>query len=211
MPQLEPISPARLVETFSTLLPSGRRCVAVVDGPDGADPVDFAYRTSAFVSSTGRPCDVVDLHDFVRPASLRFEYSRTDEMTYRTGWFDFDAIEREVIAPLRPGGRGQFLPRLWDEKSDRSARATLRDAAQTHVVILAGPMLLGRGLEVDASIRLDLSAGALRRRTRPEEQWTIEPLLTYYREMDLRQGDAAAGPDLWVRWDHPDRPAVRRR
>lgn len=201
-----PIFPDLLVESIVDSCPDGTRSIVVIDGADAARPVDFATRTAEHARSRGRPAAVVDLHDYVRPASIRFEYSRTDELSYRTLWFDYDALVREVIAPLRPGGGGHFLPRLWDEATDRSARARSASAAANQIVLIAGPMLLGRGLNVDLSVQLRLSASALRRRTSADEQWTCAPLLEYYDGLD----HSAERPDFLVRWDHPDRPALER-
>ena len=204
-----PIFPDLLVESIVDSCPDGARSIVVIDGADAARPVDFATRTAEHARSRGRPAAVVDLHDYVRPASIRFEYSRTDELSYRTLWFDYDALSREVIAPLRPGGGGHFLPRLWDEATDRSARARSASAAPNQIVLIAGPMLLGRGLNVDLSVQLRLSASALRRRTGDADQWTCAPLLAYYDGLDYSDGSAER-PDLLVRWDHPDRPALER-
>ncbi|WP_245865123.1 hypothetical protein [Rhodococcoides kyotonense] len=198
---VQPMFPDRLARAIVDRVPRGRRAVVVIDGADAADPVEFATRIRDVVVSEGRSATVVDLHDFVRPASLRFEYSRTDELTYRTTWFDFDALDREVIAPLQPGGRGRILPRLWDEATDRSARARLLDAAPDHLVVVAGPMILGRIPSAAVVVHLLLAERTLRRRTPDDEQWTIEPLLEFYEDADAR-------PDMVVRWDHPDRPAV---
>lgn len=195
-----PIFPDVLVERICERIPFGTRTIGVVDGADAADPVAFAHRIRERIRSTGRACDVIDLHDFVRPASLRFEYSRTDDITYRTAWFDFDALQREVIAPMAPGGRGRYLPRLWNEAVDRSARESLKDSADDHVLVVAGPTILGR-VDAAVTVHLKLSAGALRRRTAEHEQWTIEPLTQFYAETD-------AEPEFTVRWDHPDKPAL---
>ncbi|WP_231578239.1 hypothetical protein [Rhodococcus sp. PML026] len=199
-----PIFPDLLTRSIVDACPAGSRTIVVVDGADAAKPVEFATHTAEHARAQGRPADVVDLHDYVRPASIRFEYSRTDELSYRTVWFDYDAVIREVIAPLRSGGRGHYLPRLWDEATDRSARARTVEAAPNHIVLIAGPMLLGRGLDVDLRVQLRLSEGALRRRTDTADQWTCTALLEYYDSID----DYAERPDFAVRWDHPDRPAL---
>ncbi|MEU3473886.1 MULTISPECIES: hypothetical protein [unclassified Rhodococcus (in: high G+C Gram-positive bacteria)] len=201
-----PIFPDLLVESIVDSCQDGARSIIVIDGADAARPVDFATRTAEHARSRGRPAAVVDLHDYVRPASIRFEYSRTDELSYRTLWFDYDALVREVIVPLRPGGGGHFLPRLWDEAADRSARARSASAAANQIVLIAGPMLLGRGLNADLSVHLRLSASALRRRTSAADQWTCAPLIDYYDSLD----PSAERPDFLVRWDHPDRPALER-
>ncbi|KZM74469.1 hypothetical protein [Nocardia terpenica] len=198
MPAFTPVSAATLTETIAERVRGLRgRAVAAVDGADAADPVAFARAVADRVRALGRPCEVVSLHDYVRPASLRLEFGR-DEMSYRTAWFDYAAVKREVLQGLREHGR--WLPALWDERADRSARATRRSAVADTVVIVAGPMLLGRGLDFDLTVELHLSEGALRRAG--EEPFVIDALLRHGR-------DQAEDPDVLVAWDHPDRPAVR--
>lgn len=179
----------------------GVRLVAV-SGADATAPAEFAERVAAHLRLSGRPAAVVSLHDYVRPASLRLEHGHRDEHSYRTGWFDYPALQREVATALRE--RGQWLPRLWDESADRSARAAVVDADPAQVVLVAGPMLHGRDLGADVLVRLRLSRGALERRTPPADRWTIEPLLAH----DADSEGAADPAAIVVRYDHPDRPAV---
>ncbi len=199
--EIEPIFPDLLIDKIVARIPHEERAIVVIDGADAARPVEFAGRIRDHVTSGSRACAVIDLHDFVRPASLRYEYSKTDELAYSTAWFDFGALEREVISPLGPGGRGRYLPRLWDEASDRSARARLVDAAADQVLILAGPTMLDRVRPSAVFVHLHLSPGALRRHTPQDQQWTIPPIIAYC-------NDTHARPDITVRWDHPARPAI---
>ncbi|MFI2472064.1 hypothetical protein [Nocardia xishanensis] len=187
-----------LVDRVSAL--PGRRLIAV-DGADAAQPAAFARLAAERLRGTGRSAEVLSLHDYVRPASLRMEFGREDEYSYRTAWFDYDAVRREVVGALREHGR--WLPALWDEAADRSARAAVRAAPADLVLFLAGPMLLGRDLAFDLTVRLDLSEAALRRRTPRDEHWTIPALLRYDRENPEM-------PTFSARWDHPDRPALSR-
>ncbi|WP_159837967.1 hypothetical protein [Nocardia sp. CY41] len=201
MPRFLPITPDSLVERVSRpVLTATSHTVIAVDGADAADPVALARRIVAALRDTGRSADVVSLHDYVRPASLRMEFGRTDEMSYRTTWFDYAALRREVIDALR--GHGRWLPALWDEAADRSARAAIRTALPATTLVVAGPMLAGRRLDADVTVRLDLSEAALHRRTPPEAQWTIPALLRHDAENPF-------APTFFVRWDHPDRPALR--
>ncbi|MEV0077219.1 hypothetical protein AB0H58_12485 [Nocardia neocaledoniensis] len=201
MPSFTPTSPATmagLVADRLTELP-GRRVLAV-DGADAAAPAELADLIAGALHTRGRSAAVVSLHAFVRPASLRMEYGRDDEWSYRTAWFDYAAVRREILDPLRAAGR--WLPALWDEQRDRSARAAVRDAEADLVVVLAGPMLLGRGLDFDLTLRLELSEQAALRRTPPDQHWTLPALGAH----------AAEHPETatWtVRWDHPDRAALR--
>ncbi|MEU1980383.1 hypothetical protein [Nocardia sp. NPDC019395] len=200
MPRYTPITPDLLADTVARrLLDSGDRQLAAVDGADAAHPLEFARLAADRVRTGGRPAELVSLHDFVRPASLRMEFGR-DESAYRTGWFDFAALRREVLDPLREQGR--WLPALWDEAADRSARARTRRADPGTVLFVAGPMLLGRGLPFDLTVRLDLSASALARRTPAADAWTVPALLAHDR-------DRTEQPDFFLRWDHPERPALR--
>ncbi|MGZ8179781.1 hypothetical protein ACXVUM_17765 [Williamsia sp. SKLECPSW1] len=194
------VSPDRLVEECASRVEAmpGRRVIAV-DGADAADPAAIAGRLAAALRARGRAADVVETRHWVRAASLRMEWGRTDAHSYRTAWFDHAALRREVLDALRDDGR--WLPRLWDAQRDRSFRDDVVPAGPSQVVIVTGPMLLGSGLRFDLTVALTMSEASLRRRTPEDEHWTIAPLLD----------DAADAPaaDVEVRWDHPDRPAVR--
>ncbi|WP_124707153.1 nucleoside/nucleotide kinase family protein [Gordonia insulae] len=200
MPSYRAISPDGLVELCADLAAGGpgRRVVAI-DGADAAAPVALAAAVVERLVTAGRSAAAVAMADFVRPASLRLEYGHTDTESYQTIWFDHDAIRREVADALHT--RGEWLPRLWDAARDRSFRDRPRKAAPDQVLVVAGPMLLGSALRFDATIALVMSEAALRRRTPPDDTWTIEAILDH-----ARQAPAA---DIEVRYDHPDRPAVR--
>ncbi|GAB2633947.1 hypothetical protein GCM10027088_06050 [Nocardia goodfellowii] len=201
VPEFTAITPpalADLIAARAAELPG--HAVIAIDGADAADPITLARQVAERLRTGGRPAEVVALHDFVRPASLRLEYDPTDEFTYRTAWFDFDSLNREVLVALRQYGR--WLPALWDERADRSARARIRAAAPNTVLLVAGPMLLGRNLAFELAVSLRMSEGALRRRTAPADLFTIKAILEHEKTHD-------AEPDILVAWDHPDRPAVR--
>ncbi|MBS9372505.1 hypothetical protein [Rhodococcus sp. B50] len=200
MPSFTPLTPEALAVSVADRAEAltGTVCVAV-SAPDAADPVELARRIAAELRTRGRAADVVELHDFVRPASLRLEHGRTDPYSYRHDWFDYTALDREVVRALREQHR--WLPRLWDEDTDRSARELPRGAAHDQVLVVAGPMLLGRGLDFDVTVSLTMSRGALERRTRTEDHWTITALLEH--------GETDA--DVLVRYDHPTRPAAQTR
>ncbi|MGQ4597763.1 hypothetical protein [Nocardia sp. R6R-6] len=201
MPHFQPITVDNLIElVIRPALTTRSHLVFAVDAADAAQPVAFADRIATALRAAGRCADVVSLHDYVRPASLRMEFGRTDEMSYRTAWFDYPAMRREVVEALREHGR--WLPALWDEATDRSARAAIRTAPPATTIVVAGPMLSGRHLAADVTVRLDLSEAALRRATPADEQWTIPAL----RRHDAENPET---PTFFVRWDHPDRPALR--
>lgn len=173
--------------------------VAAIDAPDSAEPLPLAHAVCKSLRMSGRPCSVVSLRDYVRPASLRYERGRTDEIGYRTGWFDYEALRREVVGSARTHRR--WLPRLWDADEDRSARCAREPAAEGQVLLVAGPMLLGRGLDFDLTVQLQVSENALRRWTPEELQWTVGPVVRH-------SAETSDVPDILVRYNHPTRPAV---
>ncbi|WAC55278.1 hypothetical protein [Gordonia sp. SL306] len=199
MPTYTPTTPDGIVELcLSHVAARDGRVVVVIDGADAARPDDLADRLADRLRAVGRAAGVVRMSDYLRAASLRFEYGHTDPESYRSGWFDHQALDREVVSALRVAGR--WLPRLWDAEQDRSFRDRRQDAAPDQVLILAGPMLVGRDLDVDLTIRLRMSEATLRRISPPDTAWTIEPILRY--------SEASGDADIEVRYDHPDRPAV---
>ncbi|MEV6768903.1 hypothetical protein AB0N05_09795 [Nocardia sp. NPDC051030] len=202
MPDFTAITPDGLIDLVTERaadLPG--HAVIAIDGADAADPLSFARSVADRLHTGGRPAEVISLHDFVRPASVRLEYDRDSEFTYRTAWFDYPALDREVLTSLRKEGR--YLPALWNEHTDRSARARIRTAAPGTLLLLAGPMLLGRNLPYDLTVTLHMSEAALRRHTSPDDHFTITAILEHTRTNP-------ESPDLLIAWDHPDRPAIRR-
>lgn len=201
MPRYEPLSPGELVARIAERVLAGAgRAVVAVDGADAAEPESFAAELVSQLRATGRDAAAVPLHGFIRPASLRLEFGHADTDSYRDAWFDYRALDREVLRALRD--RARYLPALWDEAADRSARAGLRPASAGTVLVVPGPMLLGRGLAFDHTVRLELTEPALRRRTPEARHWTIPALLAH-------AADDREEPDFAVRWDHPARPALR--
>lgn len=175
---------------------------AAFDGAPAARPGDLAQAVAARLRAEGRPALVVAEEDFLRPASLRFEYGHEDAHTYYDGWFDTGALWREVFGPLDPGGTGRVLPDLWDPVRDRATRSPYRELPPGAVLLLHGPFLMGRWFPFDLTVHVRLSPGALRRRTEQPESWTLPAFQRYEDEVD-----PASAADLVVRADDPRRPA----
>jgi hypothetical protein len=201
-----PVSPALLVEQLSdrvAAFPREHRLRVVIDGPPAAAPERLADALAGPVRARGRDVLRVSARDFLRPASLRYEFGRYDPEVYYDHWLDVGGLVREVLAPLEPGGTGRVLPSLWDGVRDRATRAPHVMLPAGGVVLLDGPLLLGRGLPFDLTVHLNLSAGALARRTDDDEAWTLPAYARYQeRVQPLRTADVV------VRMDDPDHPAL---
>lgn len=206
--QVRPLTPEALADTLAERthalpLPEGRRLRVAVDGAPAAGPGHLAEAVAALLRLLGRPVVRVSAADYLRPASLRLEYGHQDADAYLDGWLDTNALFREVFDPLEPGGSGLVLPALWDARADRAVRAQPVPLPPGGVLLLDGPLLLGRWLPLDLTVHLRLSPAALERRTPPDEQWTLPAFARY--EAETLPTDAA---DLVVRSDDPRRPAL---
>ncbi|MEV4642691.1 uridine kinase [Actinoplanes sp. NPDC049548] len=204
--RVRPVSTELLVEELADRLAGlqpGHPLRAAIDGPSAAGPGSLAEALIAPLRLRGRPAVHVATADFLRPASLRLEFGRTNPDSFYAGWVDEAGLRREVLDPAGPGGSGRILTRLWDATVDRAAREPYRELPADAVVIVSGPLLLGAGLPFDLTVHLALSAPALARRTGPDERWTLPAFARYADEVD-----PGAFADVVVRVDDPRRPAV---
>ncbi|MFI7435949.1 uridine kinase [Micromonospora haikouensis] len=204
--RVRPISPDRLVTELTERLvaadPPGRLRVAV-DGAPAAGPDELAAALVDPLRALGRPVLHVRAADFLRPASVRLEFGRTNPDAYYEGWVDEPGLRREVLDPAGPGGSGRVLPSLWDPRTDRASRAGYVTLPPHGVVLVSGALLLGGGLPVDLAVHLELSPAALARRTDPALRWTLPAFARYAEEV------APAGfADVVVRGDDPRHPAL---
>jgi hypothetical protein len=205
--QATPVTPDLLVDEVVGLVTArpGRVRLAV-DGPPPTRPRPLADAVAVRLRTRGRATVVVAADDYLRPASLRLERGRTDPDEFLDGWLDVGSLLREVLEPAGPDGSGRVLPRLWDARTDRAHRDRYVTLPTDGVVVLAGALLLGRGLPLDMAVHLRMSGAALARRLPAEEAWTLPAYARYAAE---RAPDDEA--DLLVLADHPERPAVQRR
>jgi hypothetical protein len=204
--QVTPVTPARLVDEVVELVDDrpGRVRLAL-DGPPATRPLALAERVADALRTRGRSAVVVSADDFLRPASVRLEFGREDPDEFLDGWLDAGGLRREVLDPAAPAGSGRVLPRLWDAVADRAHRDRYVEIPADGVVLLAGALLLGRGLPLDLAVHLRMTSAALARTLPAEERWTLP---AYQRYAEERRPEAQA--DLVVMSDHPDRPALRR-
>jgi hypothetical protein len=204
--RVRPVSFDVLVEELADRLaarePGGRLRVAI-DGAPAADPAALADALVDPLRVRGRPAVRVSTDDFLRPASVRLEFGRTNPDTFYTGWLDEAALRREVLDPAGPGGSGRIVTRLWDARTDRATRQPYSDLPPNAVVLVSGPLLLGGGLPFEVAVHLELSAAALDRRTDPEQRWTLPAYARYGHEVD-----PASFADVVVRVDDPRHPAL---
>lgn len=200
------ISPDLLVERIADRVAQEPRdgwVRVAIDGAPAAEPGRLADELVDPLRLRGRPVLRVSADDFLRPASLRLEFGRTDPDVFYSEWLNTEALLREVLGPLERGGSGRVLPSLWVVATDRASRADYVDLPAGGVLLLDGALLLGRGLPLDVTVHLWLSEGALARRTPPEQLWTVPAYKRYSDEVD-----PSATADIVVRMDDARHPAL---
>jgi len=176
---------------------------AAIDGPPPANTSDLADAVAQRLKVKGRPVVRVHTHDYLRPASLRYEHGRTNPDVFHDEWLDVSGLLREVFDPTEPGGTGRVLPALWNAATDRAYRADYVQLAEGGVVLLDGSLLLGRWLPFDLTVHLHMSAAARARRTSDADRWTLPAYDRYETET---QPHLTA--DLVARVDDPGHPAL---
>jgi hypothetical protein len=204
--RVRPVSFDTLVEEVADRLAAeqpGEHLRVAIDGAPAADPARLAGALVDPLRVRGRPAVRVSTDDFLRPASVRLEFGRTNPDAFYTGWLDEAALRREVLDPAGPGGSGRIVTRLWDAAADRATREPYSPLAPGTVVLVSGPLLLGAGLPFDVTVHLEVSAAALDRRTDPELRWTLPAYARYGDEVD-----PASFADVVVRLDDPRHPAL---
>jgi hypothetical protein len=196
-----PVTPEALAGVVAARLLARPGVLRVaLDGPHWAGTHELAATLLNPIRLAGRSAGLVHAESFWRDASLRFEQGREDPAAF-SDWLDAAALKREVLD--RAVERSSYLPSLRDPVTNRVTRAAPVPLPDGGVLIVAGPLLLGRGLPFDTSVHLALTSGARSRRVPAEEHWTLPAFDVY---------DAAVQPseiaDIVIRYDDPRHPAV---
>ncbi|WP_121162848.1 uridine kinase [Micromonospora pisi] len=202
--KIRPISPESLVQELADRLAAervGQPLRVALDGAAVAAPDRLADALVDPLRVRGRPALPIRATDFLRPASLRYEFGRENPDAFYTDWLDEAGLRREVLDPAVDAGR--VLPSLWNTRTDRASRAEYVDLPSGAVLLVSGSFLLGGGLPFDLTVHLVLSSGALSRRTDPADAWTLPAFARYAEEVA-----PATFADVVVRMDDPRHPAL---
>ncbi|MFI6763151.1 uridine kinase [Micromonospora sp. NPDC050417] len=202
--KIRPISPESLVQELADRLAAertGQPLRVALDGAGASAPDRLADALVDPLRVRGRPALPIRATDFLRPASLRYEFGRENPDAFYTDWLDEAGLRREVLDAAVETGR--VLPSLWNTRTDRASRAEYVDLPPGAVLLVSGSFLLGGGLPFDLTVHLVLSPAALSRRTDPADAWTL-PAFTRYAE----EVAPATFADVVVRMDDPRHPAL---
>ncbi|WP_136707525.1 uridine kinase [Agromyces sp. H66] len=137
-------------------VPSDRRALVAIDGVDGSGKSTFARALARDI--TTRPVVLIHADDFLNPASIRHRRGRSSPEGFWLDSYDYDALAREVLRPLRPSGDGRYRARSYDRATDTGTRPALRRAPRHALVLIEGLFLHRDGLVAawDFSVFLDV-------------------------------------------------------
>lgn len=201
------VDPARLPDVLAADLAAasapGAALRVALDGPRCANPHALADALVEPLRALGRAVVRVHADSFWRDASVRLEHGRHDVDAFGHDWLDADALRREVLAPLGPGGTGEYLPSLRDPATNRATREPRRQAGPGAILVLSGELLLGAGLPFDRTVHLAVSAVGRARQTPEEWAWTLPALVAYDEDVD-----PVGHADTVIRLDDPRHPAI---
>lgn len=185
--------------------PAGRVARVAVDGAVPADCALVADAVERAVAALGRPVARVSAEDYLRPRSVRLEHGPDDPDDGYERWYDWHALRREVLDSLGPGGRGTWLPALWDAARDRATRADRVEAVPGTVALVSGPFLLRweTADAVDLAVHLTTTDAALARRLDPGDA----PRVTGAWRRYTTETWPAERADVVLRFDRPTHPA----
>ncbi|QAV71703.1 uridine kinase [Salinibacterium sp. UTAS2018] len=143
---------------------AGGRLLIAIDGVDGSGKTAFARELAAALSGT---CVIViHVDDFLNLREVRHRRGRDSAEGFWLDSYDYDALRRDVLAPLGTGGSGAYRTAASDHRYDTAVSPPLQSAPENCVVIVEG-MFLHRDELVDVwdySLFLDVPFSETARR-----------------------------------------------
>ena len=85
-----------------------------VDGFCAAGKTTIAQILATLLAQAGRPVIRVSSDDFQHPPSIRWQLGRESPEGFYRHAIDFDALRRELLIPLGPGGSRLYRTSTYD-------------------------------------------------------------------------------------------------
>jgi uridine kinase len=128
-----------------------------IDGVDGVGKTTLADELVAHVSRTGRKVIRASIDGFHNPRQQRYLRGPNSAEGYCLDSFNYEALKRELLLPLGPGGNGRYCRAVFDYRVDAEADLERHSAAANAVLLFDGVFLLRPELEShwDLSIWVD--------------------------------------------------------
>ncbi|WP_197022221.1 hypothetical protein [Candidatus Blastococcus massiliensis] len=124
----------------------GEHVVVAIDGVDGAGKTVFADQLAAALPACGRPAVRASVDDFHRSRGVRYRRGRRSSEGFWLDSYDYPALERELLYPLRAGAPVRL--RWHDLATDRRVDEP-RVAVPPGAVVVIDGLFLHRDELVD--------------------------------------------------------------
>jgi uridine kinase len=179
-----------------------------IEGVDAAGKTTLADELEPLLVARGRSVLRATVDDFHRPRSERHRRGPTSPEGYYRDAFDYEALRRELLVPLGPGGGGRYRTRIFDRLADAPVSDPPAVAPSDGVLLVDGVFLLRPELNDlwDLRILVEVDADeALRRAVLRDEDLFGSPdeALRRYRNryvpgqrLYAREADPAASADI---------------
>lgn len=135
----------RLLEQLADRVPAspaGEPVRVAVDGVDGAGKTVLADELGDVLRERGRPVVRVSADGFHHPRAVRHRRGRGSPEGFFLDSYDLDALRREVLTPLGPGGDRRYRSAVHDVSSDLALDGPALLAPAGAVLVLDGLFLL---------------------------------------------------------------------
>ena len=117
-------------------VPNQHRALVGIDGVDGSGKSIFAASLAQHFNA--RPVVVVPLDDFRNESAIRYRRGRNSPEGFWLDSYDYDAIQRDVLEPLKATGHGHYRTSSYDALADRAVGSQPWQAADDAIVLIEG-------------------------------------------------------------------------
>lgn len=135
---------SHLIENIANDLRSRRRsgrCLVAIDGIDASGKSLFADELTASLRNSGEPVVLIHLDDFHNLRERRHARGRDSPEGFWFDNYDYDAFERDVLAPLAAGGSGLYRAQATDRGADIYLDTEPIQAPESSVTVVEGIFL----------------------------------------------------------------------
>lgn len=198
------------------------RARVAIDGIDASGKTTLADELAPAIEALGRPVIRASVDGFHNAAAVRRRRGPSSAEGYYRDSFDYQALVRELLGPLAPGGSGVFRRAVFDFHSDQAVEASPEPAPEHAVLLVDGVFLLRPELreyfELSIFLRVDFGVAVARAEGRDRVLFgSAEEVRRRYRDRYMpgqRLYLAEVDPESWASMvvdnNDPMRPIVVR-